>query len=214
MVAYKQIKGVKYHKALLERASEMVTGQGDGRISKEDAAKLWEEATNGGSVGACERRTIQYILDNYNCTDAGRRLIEARLSGKDGDDEPGAMEVDGDPNPAELAAAATAIEQEAREPVFIDALPYIDSEYTEMGGMRQHVEKMIRQEMARFQPKSTEEYLKSVGLPALDTLSLKVLQQPLLLRGVNCVWQDAPMAAAELLRIKNGKDMEQLDTTR
>ena len=180
MSAFKQIKGVKYLKALLERAGEMVTGKGDGRISKEDATNLWTEANKKGSLGACERRTLQYIRNNYNCTDAARKSLEAKLSGKDEPEEEaeeeagGAMDVDEQPNASDLAAAASAIEEEASNPVFIDALPYVDNEYTEMGGMRQYVEKLIRQEMAKFQPKSTEEYLRSVGLSTCTDLSFKV----------------------------------------
>ena len=76
---YKQIDGVKYDKGLLEFADSKTTGQGDGRISKEDAEQLWEDAQDGTGVTECERRTLQYVLDKYNCTDAGREVLEAKL---------------------------------------------------------------------------------------------------------------------------------------
>ena len=44
---YKQIKGIKYDKGLLEVAEKLTTGKGDGRISKADAVKLWEDAKDG-----------------------------------------------------------------------------------------------------------------------------------------------------------------------
>jgi len=198
MSYYKQIKGVKYDKGLLELAEKLTTGKGDGRISKKDAIDLWEDAKDGKGVTECERRTIKYICDNFKCTDAAKKELASLL----GLDETAALTADepevAEPAPMEvdsvaIQAAAQAIETEA---VFIDALPYIDLEYSEMGGMKQTVENMIRAEMARFKPK--QDYIAALGLPAMPSLELK----------------DAPLAAAELKRVADGQDMEQMDSKR
>lgn len=85
---YKQIAGVKYDKGLLEMAEAKIKGQGDGRISKADAEELWEEAQDGKGVTECEERTLQYILDTYKCSEAGRKALEARLSvGEEGHEQ-------------------------------------------------------------------------------------------------------------------------------
>ena len=78
---YKQIDGVKYDKGLLEKADSLTTGRGDGRISQDDAEKLWEDAQDGKGVTECESRTLQYILENYNCTDAGKEVLKAKMGG-------------------------------------------------------------------------------------------------------------------------------------
>lgn len=82
---YKEIDGVKYDKGLLEKSDSLTTGRGDGRISKEDAEKLLEDTQDGKGVTEGERKTLQYILDNYNCTDAGKEVLVAKL----GDDAAG-----------------------------------------------------------------------------------------------------------------------------
>ena len=174
---YKQIKGIKYDKGLLEVAEKLTTGKGDGRISKTDAVKLWEDAKDGPGVTDCERRTIQYIHDNFKCTDAAKKALASLLEPEDA-----AADAQEDPAPAstsvvvpmetdsiELQAAQQVVENEA---VFIDALPYIDLEYSEMGGMKQTVENLIRAEMARFKPK--QDYLAARGLPPMPSLELKV----------------------------------------
>jgi len=90
---YKQIDGVKYDRGLLELADSLTKGAGDGRISKDDATKLWEDAMDGQGVTDCERRTIQYIYDTFNCTDAGKKELASLL----GLEDDTAMEVD-EPN--------------------------------------------------------------------------------------------------------------------
>ena len=90
---YKQIKGVKYDRELLETAESLTTGQGDGRISKDDIMKLWEEAQDSQGVTECERRTIQYIADNFKCTDAAKSLLEKFVGGED-EEEDGGMDVE------------------------------------------------------------------------------------------------------------------------
>lgn len=68
---YKQIDRVKYSAELLEIADGLVAGKGDGRISADDAAALFDKLAKDGKYTDLEKTTIAYIRDNYNWTDAG-----------------------------------------------------------------------------------------------------------------------------------------------
>lgn len=74
---YKQIDGKKYSAALLEIADGLVAGQGDGRISAEDAAELFNKLANDGQYSDLEKATIAYIRENYKWTDAGDAALRA-----------------------------------------------------------------------------------------------------------------------------------------
>ena len=76
---YKQINGVKYDRKLLEKADLLTSGRGDGRISKCDAEELWVDSQDGKGVTGTEACTLQYILDNYNCTDSGKAVLKTHL---------------------------------------------------------------------------------------------------------------------------------------
>ena len=65
---YKRIKGKNYDKALLDQADQAVTGQGDGRISIEDAKNLIARVKDSGSYSDIEKSTIRYIRDKYKFT--------------------------------------------------------------------------------------------------------------------------------------------------
>ena len=77
---YKQINSVKYDRALLEYAESMTEGQGDGRISRQDAVDLIEQAKDGKGVTECELRTLEHILKNYTCTESATLLLSEALS--------------------------------------------------------------------------------------------------------------------------------------
>tara|TARA_B100000795_G_scaffold234063_1_gene193080 strand:+ start:1079 stop:1342 length:264 start_codon:yes stop_codon:yes gene_type:complete len=66
---YKVIEGLKFDAGLLESASELVKGQGDGRISIEDSNKLLMKIFDGRNITQVECRTILYILKNYKLTE-------------------------------------------------------------------------------------------------------------------------------------------------
>jgi len=74
---YKTIKGVKYDRALLEKADECT--EGDGSISEEVAEALVEDAADGQGTTETEKRTLQYVLDNYDCTAAAAKLIKGHI---------------------------------------------------------------------------------------------------------------------------------------
>ena len=69
MADYKIVDGVRLDKSLIDLAEASVAGVGDGRVSFEDAQKLWADAMADGKITVVENRTIKYILDNYKCTD-------------------------------------------------------------------------------------------------------------------------------------------------
>lgn len=79
MSYYKSIDGVNYDKGLLEKADSLTSGRGDGRISENDAEDLWKDAMDGGKITRVERRTLEYILLNYRCTDGAIVYLEGHL---------------------------------------------------------------------------------------------------------------------------------------
>ena len=94
---------------MLELAESLTKGSGDGRISKDDATKLWEDAMDGQGLTDCERRTIQYVYDTFNCTDAAKTVFASLL----GIEDATAMEVVETDTTAEAAAAAAAAKGDA-----------------------------------------------------------------------------------------------------
>ncbi len=66
---YKIIDGTKYDRQMLEIAESVTAGQGDGRISLEDAKKLLAAVTDGGSYTEIEKTTMAYIRANFRFTD-------------------------------------------------------------------------------------------------------------------------------------------------
>ena len=73
---YKIIDGQKYDRELLKTAHELTKGKGDGRISLKDAEKLWKDAQDNNKVTIIEIKTLEYILDNLNCTNSARNYLE------------------------------------------------------------------------------------------------------------------------------------------
>lgn len=67
---YKEIDGVKYDRELLELADKLTEGQGDGRLSTDDAKKLYEQVCDGDSYTDVEKDTVKYLRENYKWTDA------------------------------------------------------------------------------------------------------------------------------------------------
>ena len=85
---YKQIDGKKYSKRLLDLADELISGQGDGRLSIADANKIYEALANDGKYTELEKETISYLRhaknDNggfkYNWTDAADTNLRHLIS--------------------------------------------------------------------------------------------------------------------------------------
>ncbi len=76
---YKTIDGVKYDGELLELAEQLTSGAGDGRLSKDDAAKLLEAVVDGNSYTDTEKETMSYIRDNYKWTEAADEWFRTEI---------------------------------------------------------------------------------------------------------------------------------------
>lgn len=66
--SYKVIDGLRYDRKVLEEADRRIAGQGDGRISMDDAALLLPLLGDFGDITIIEERSLQYLLENYNWT--------------------------------------------------------------------------------------------------------------------------------------------------
>lgn len=80
---YIEIDGEKYDRGLLETAEGLTKGRGDGRISIEDAEKIWEDAQDNGNVTDIEFKTLEYILNNLNCTRPAIEYLTEKISKKE-----------------------------------------------------------------------------------------------------------------------------------
>ncbi len=66
---YKTIDGKKYDGDIIDLAQKLVSGQGDGRISKDDAAKLLSAVKDGDSYTDIEKDTMAYVRDKFKWTE-------------------------------------------------------------------------------------------------------------------------------------------------
>lgn len=72
-MAYETIDGIKYEKELLELARKHTTGVGEGKLSKDEVADLFESAADGQGVTDTEKATLAYIRKNFVFTDAAAK---------------------------------------------------------------------------------------------------------------------------------------------
>jgi hypothetical protein len=79
MAYYKTIEGKKYDGELIDMAEKMTAGSGDGRISMEDAQKLYNSVKDGDSYTDTEKETIAYIRDKFKWTDAADEWFRAEI---------------------------------------------------------------------------------------------------------------------------------------
>jgi hypothetical protein len=69
MTYYKEIDGKKYDGKMLEVCEASVAGQGDGRISLDDAQKVFDAIKDNNTYTDIEQDTMRYIRDNFKFTD-------------------------------------------------------------------------------------------------------------------------------------------------
>ncbi|MEL6697667.1 MAG: hypothetical protein AAFP89_15600 [Bacteroidota bacterium] len=79
--------GQRYDRQLLELATQLTEGRGDGRISKEDAHKILESARNGKGITPTEHLTLLYIQNTFYLTQPAQEiffqaLVAARMQGE------------------------------------------------------------------------------------------------------------------------------------
>lgn len=79
MKYYRFINGKRYDRSLINFANFKVKGQGDGRISIDDAKEVWRVAMDGGRITEIEDDTLRYLLNELNWTDSARDWITAEL---------------------------------------------------------------------------------------------------------------------------------------
>jgi len=72
-MAYVSIDGVQYEKELMDLAKQHTTGAGEGKLSKDEVADLFKSAMDGQGVTDTEKRTLTYIRNNFEFTDAAAR---------------------------------------------------------------------------------------------------------------------------------------------
>ena len=75
----KQIDEKKYPRRLLSLADELVTGKSDGRISTDDADKIFGAVENDGKYIDLEKDTISYIRQNHKWTKAGDDVLRTTV---------------------------------------------------------------------------------------------------------------------------------------
>jgi len=68
MSYYKRINGNKLDGKLIDQASLLVEGAGDGRISRKDASTLLSLVTDGNIISDVEKDTVDYLFKNYQWT--------------------------------------------------------------------------------------------------------------------------------------------------
>ena len=64
---------------MLEIADEAVAGEGDGRISIENAQKLLGAVKDANKYTDIEKATMKYIRDNYKFTDASDQWFRTEI---------------------------------------------------------------------------------------------------------------------------------------
>ena len=67
---YVTIDGVKCDRGIIDACETAVKAKGDGRVSKEDAEKVFAKAAEGFKVTRCARWTLRYCLAHFKWTEA------------------------------------------------------------------------------------------------------------------------------------------------
>lgn len=73
-MAYKIIDGVPYDKELLDLVEQQTTGKG--KLWKDEVADLFNSANDGPCVTDTEKRTLEYIRNNFVFTDTSAKNFD------------------------------------------------------------------------------------------------------------------------------------------
>ena len=76
---YKQINNIKYDRSLLSAALITMGEHRNLEIDYNGMHDLWERASDGGKVTDCERETLKYIMNNYECTPSAKEFLNQKL---------------------------------------------------------------------------------------------------------------------------------------
>lgn len=77
---YKTIDGKQMDSRLLDIALHAVEGAGDGRISQQDAERLFEAVKDGNVYTQTEKNTIAYIREHFKWTDNADHWFRSQIS--------------------------------------------------------------------------------------------------------------------------------------
>lgn len=94
MSNYKTIEGKKLDAAIIDQASSLVKGAGDGRISVKDARVLLNFVTDGNVITDVEKDTVDYIYKNFNWTPGAAEWFRNELQGWQSRKAPVPMSID------------------------------------------------------------------------------------------------------------------------
>ena len=70
---------MKCDRGILDECAKAVEGKGDGRVSLDDAKKVWEKAADGGKVTKTERWTIRHCITHFKFTEGALDFIKEGL---------------------------------------------------------------------------------------------------------------------------------------
>ena len=70
MSDYREIDGKRYDADLLATAEKLISGRGDGRLSRTDAEAILAKITDANVYTEVERDTIAYIRDHFEWSEA------------------------------------------------------------------------------------------------------------------------------------------------
>merc|ERR1711870_152909 len=76
---YATMDGLKCDRAIIDACATAVEGQGDGRVSIDDAKKVWEKAADGGKVTKAERWTVRHCLTHFKFTEPAMDFMKENL---------------------------------------------------------------------------------------------------------------------------------------
>lgn len=79
MTYYKEISGKKYDGELLDLATKLTAGRGDGRISRDDAQQLLVKVTDGNTYTDVEKDTVEYLRQNFTWTDGADEWFRTEI---------------------------------------------------------------------------------------------------------------------------------------
>ena len=82
------IDGVKCDRGIIDASETAVKAKGDGRVSKEDAEKVFAKAAEGFKVTRCARWTLRYCLAHFKWTEAAVTYLAEQMKAATQEAEP------------------------------------------------------------------------------------------------------------------------------
>ena len=76
---YKYIDGRRYKGITIKMADDAISGKGDGRISMEDAEKIFDTISDGKAYTQVEKDTLRRLRTHYNWTEQADELFRKKV---------------------------------------------------------------------------------------------------------------------------------------